>query len=327
MAKAPLFYKTAVVCLPNLCAMRRIQSVLFPLALLAAAVCRAEPPGQIDIVGEPGFYPESLTSTSDGAVIIGSAQRTIFRAAPGASLAIPWIELPAASPRSVFGVFADERSKTLWACTGTLGQVDSPPPRAALYSFDLATGALKASYELPSVGALCNDIAVDDTGAVYVTDSPNMEIARLPPGGNALERWSGDAYGARGDTIDGIAVVGRRVIVNILKTNKLFAVPIGRDGTAGKPLELALERSITRPDGMRAIGGRLLVLAENAEGGRVLRVKIDAKGARVRTIAPGPPRGAIAVTLAGKTLWALESGPYDNSGAKPRARAVRMPSP
>jgi sugar lactone lactonase YvrE len=324
----PDFYKTAQFRLPTLRRMRCIHLLALPFVWLNLAPAHADgAPAQIDIVGEPGFYPESLTSTSDGAVIIGSAQRTIFRAAPGAALASPWIELPASGPRSVFGLLADERSNTLWACSGTLGKVDAPPPRAALYSFDLAAGELKASYELPTADALCNDIAVDASGAVYVTDSPNMEIARLAPGAAALVRWSGDAYGAKGDTIDGIAIVGRRVIVNVLKTNKLFAVPIERGGTAGTPLELALDDSITRPDGMRSIGGRLLVLAENAAGGRVLRVKVDAKGARIRAIAPGPPRGAIAVTLTGKTLWALESGPYDTSGPKPRARAVRMPSP
>jgi hypothetical protein len=324
----PDFYKTTQSRPPTVRRMRSIRLLAFPFVVLNLSAAYAdEAPAQIDIVGEPGFYPESLTSTSEGTVIIGSAQRTIFRAAPGTALATPWIELPASSPRSVFGLLADERTKTLWACTGTLGKVDAPPPRAALYSFDLATGALKASYELPTADALCNDIAVDASGAVYVTDSPNMEIARLASGGAALVRWSGDAYGAKGDTIDGIAIVGRRVIVNVLKTNKLFAVPIERDGTAGTPLDLALDDSITRPDGMRSIGGRLLVLAENAAGGRVLRVKIDAKSARIRTIAAGPPRGAIAVTLTGKTLWALESGPYDTSGPKPRARAVRVPSP
>jgi sugar lactone lactonase YvrE len=308
--------------------MRSIRLLVLPFVWLnLSAAFAADAPTQIDIVGEPGFYPESLTSMSDGTVIIGSSQRTVFRAAPGAAQAIPWIELPASSPRSVFGLLADERSSSLWACTGTLGKTETPPPRSALYAFDLASGALKASYELPTADALCNDIAIDASGAVYVTDSPNMEIARLAPGGSALVRWSGDAYGAKGETIDGIAIVGRRVIVNILKTNKLFAVPIERDDTAGKPVELALDDSITRPDGMRAIGGRLLVLAENSAGGRVLRVKVDANRARVRTIAQGPPRGAIAVTLTDKTLWALESGPYDTSGPKPRARAVRMPSP
>src|SRR5689334_2887309 len=65
--------------------------------------------------GDPGARPENLTSGRDGAVYFGSmATGTIYRAAPGASRAEPWILASAAGLTNVLGVLADDRTNTLW---------------------------------------------------------------------------------------------------------------------------------------------------------------------------------------------------------------------
>jgi hypothetical protein len=58
-----------------------------PVALAVTA-----PPAEIVIPGEK-IFPESLTSTADGSVIVGSiAAKTIFRAKPGSATAEAWIQ-------------------------------------------------------------------------------------------------------------------------------------------------------------------------------------------------------------------------------------------
>src|SRR5437868_3844479 len=137
------------------------------------AVAHADaPPAKILIPGER-VVPESLTSDKKGAVYIGSiADRTIYRAAPGADKAGRWAGLEAEGIQNVLGVLADDASNTLWACSSpNTPQAGEPtPPQAALYSFNLKTGALQGKFPFPTEGAVCNDIAIGSDGAAYATD-------------------------------------------------------------------------------------------------------------------------------------------------------------
>ena len=150
-------------------------------------------PAQLAIPGER-IYPESLTSTADGTVIIGSiGARTIFRVKRGSATAEPWIGPGSEPTLGVFGVFADDQSNTLWACFSSVHGSDhgSASAPSALNAYDLTTGKPKGRYVLPTAGAFCNDIAVGRDGATYATDSNNMQVVRLAPGARRLEVWAG----------------------------------------------------------------------------------------------------------------------------------------
>ena len=83
-------------------------------------------PEEVMIPGQRVF-PESMTSTPDGTLIIGSiGAKTIFRAKPGAAAAEAWIQPGTDGLSSIFGVLADAKSNTLWACTSTLGPPGGP---------------------------------------------------------------------------------------------------------------------------------------------------------------------------------------------------------
>lgn len=280
-----------------------------PVALVSApAAAVGSLPDTITIPGEKVF-PESLTSTSDGSVIIGSiGQKTIYRVMPGADTAQAWIKSETAGIANVLGVFADNRSKTLYACSNTMGPPGAAPAKnAELFAFDLQSGTTRAHYTFPTDKAVCNDIAVDAAGNIYATDTNNMQVVRLRKGGAALEVWAGHgAFGPPGGVLDGISVLGKRVIVNALVTSKLFSVPIESDGKAGTVTEVKLDRAISHPDGMRSFGKHDVLIIEGGEGGRLSRIALEGNTGKVTTLKEGYPDGPVAVTVVGTTAYVLE---------------------
>jgi sugar lactone lactonase YvrE len=280
------------------------MTLMVTVWMLAAAANAAAPVAEISIPGEK-VYPESITSVADGTLIIGSiGTRTIFRVPPGASSADPWIKPSLPEKQGIFGVFADAKAGMLWACATT---PTGPGSQAELFGFDLKTGATKGHTSLPTSGAFCNDIAVGGDGTVYLTDTANMEIVRLKKGGKKLDIWAGNgAFGPKGGVLDGIAVLGDRVIVNTLATNKLFSVPIEKDGKPGKVTEITLDHPIQRPDGMRSYGKNSLLLTESGSPGRLLRITLDGDSGTVRTIKEGYPGGAVSVAAVGTTAYVIE---------------------
>src|SRR5689334_3974282 len=79
-------------------------ALLGSAAATCAAAHAAEAPATITIPGER-LITESLTSTKDGSVIVGSVMgRTIFRAKPGADTAEAWIQPGTDGLGGVFGV-------------------------------------------------------------------------------------------------------------------------------------------------------------------------------------------------------------------------------
>ena len=273
-------------------------------ATAAPAPVAAPLPTEISIPGTRVF-PESLTSSSDGTIYIGAiGTAQVYRVAPGAATAEPFIAPATGGINQVFGLLADDSTGTLWVCSNLIGTLGAPPAQpGALHSFERVSGAAKAHYVFPA-GGMCNDIAVGANGDVYATDTSGMQVVRLPKGGTALEVGSAKgAFGPAGGVRDGITVVGGRVIVNTLLTSKLFAVEVGADGKAGAVTELALSQPLTRPDGMRALGNDGLLSTDGT--GKIQHVRINGAQAEVTTVKEGLD-GVVAVTAVGKMGYALE---------------------
>jgi sugar lactone lactonase YvrE len=198
------------------------------LAATAVTLTAGSAPTEVAIHEDKPF-PESLSSTSDGSLYIGSlAKSEVFKAAKGASTAEVWIKPGTNGLQRVLGVLADQKSGTLWVCSSKLPPQGAP---TALKSFDLKTGNPKGSYDFPGDNTLCNDIAIGPDGTAYATDTIVGSIVRLKKGGTALDVWAKDAKLAG---IDGIAFGDADTIyVNTVTTGHLFRIPVGKDGAAG----------------------------------------------------------------------------------------------
>jgi sugar lactone lactonase YvrE len=300
----------------------------FPVAALSLlvvstlAACTQRSPGAAVTVPGKGIFPESITSAPDGSVYIGSiGKHSIYRAAPGASQAGPFVPPDTGGLHEVLGVMADANSGTLWACSDP-GPPPAPGAVATLIAFDLATGAVKASYPLPTPGGLCNDIALGADGNAYVTDTNNMEVLRLAPGAPQLMHWAGAGeFGDQAALLDGIAVLGDRVLVATFGTGRLFAIPVQADGSAGAVAEVKLDRALDRPDGMRAFGSHALLVAESGAG-RLARVDVDGESGHATTLREGFGGGIVSVTLVGEQALVIE-GQFAMAGASRLKRFLR----
>lgn len=229
------------------------------LIAIAAATVIAQNVTEITLPGTRVF-PESITSTADGTLIVGSlGHGDVLRVVPGKAAAEEWIKPGAGGLNNVLGVYADEKGKLLWVCSNNL---ENKGEATSIKTFDLKTGAPKATYKLPGDGALCNDIAVGEDGTAYISDTRLATILMLKPGTSALEAAAKDSLLAGAD---GLAFGDKTTLyVNSVTAGKILRIDLGPDGKSKKITDLKLPRALDRPDGMRAIGKHRLLLAENS---------------------------------------------------------------
>lgn len=282
---------------------RAVRGSIVVVALAAfAPVVRAQSRTEVTIA-DTAVQAENLTSSRDGTVYFGSMSKgTIYRAAPGASRAEPWILASTAGLTRVLGLLADDKTNTLWVCqNATDGRGGAPVTgQTALRSFDLKSGAAKGTYPFPPNSGVCNDIALSADGSAYVSESFGGRVHRLKPGATALEVWASDSAIA---VIDGLAFLSDgSLYVNNFTSGKLFRIPVNADGSAGALVPIETSMPLVRPDGLRTAGPKTLIQAE--QQGRVAELTIDGNRAEVRILKDGLTR-ASGVTIVGDNALVL----------------------
>jgi sugar lactone lactonase YvrE len=249
-------------------------------------------------------HPESITSDAAGNIYTGSTGGTVYRAEAGKTTAEPWI-VPSAQNglTSLFGVLADDRHGLLWVCNNPpFGGPPQPGAKSSLKAFDLATGQLSASYDLPGEGPFaCNDIAVAPDGTTFATETAGGRIFALAPRANELTLFaaSADLVG-----IDGIAFAeDGAMYINNVRQNTMQRV--NRTGHAFTDLTLlTLSQPIAGPDGLRHVSGNRFLQAEG-QGNRVTYVDIEGDKATITPVKTGL-ESSPGVTRVGQTGYATE---------------------
>ena len=255
------------------------------------------------LIGDAKSQPESLTVAPGGVLIVGSASSPfVYKVRPGSSTAEKFVDASAEGPGTFFfGMLADGPSNTLWTCQLT-PMPDSTPVRrhTALRGFDLSTGTQKIRWNLPGDNSTCNDFAIGPDKALYITDTANGKIYRLPAGASTAELFLEHRTLAG---VDGITFLNGTLYVNNVVFNKLYRIPVDAAGKAGQPEDIWMDQPVKGPDGMRAANGNLIV-AENGSG-KISAITIKGDKASVTVLKEGlkTPTG---VEPAGDTLWITE---------------------
>ncbi len=255
------------------------------------------------LIADAKSQPESMTVAPGGVLIVGSASTPfVYKVRPGSSTAEKFIDATAEGPGTFFfGMLADASTNTLWACQLTPVPDTTPVKRhTALRSFDLATGAPKIRWNLPGDNNTCNDIAIGPDKALYITDTANGKIYRLPAGASTAELYL-EHRTLMG--IDGITFLNGTLYVNNVFFNKLYRIPVDAAGKPGQPDDIWMDQPVKGPDGMRAANGKLFV-AENASG-KISVLTVNGDKASVTVLKEGL-KTPTAVEPAGDTLWFTE---------------------
>ncbi|HEX6996298.1 MAG TPA: hypothetical protein VF339_19365 [Gammaproteobacteria bacterium] len=256
-------------------------------------------------IGDTDVFPESVTSTSDGTVYAGSIKGNVYRAAPGESVAMPWIQASEENGiLTILGVFADEASNTLWLCSvPNFFGPERSQGTSSLMAFDLESGEQKGVYPFPPPASACNDIAVAPDGSVLATDTPNGRIFRLAPGADSLELFGENAALVG---VDGIAFAADGTLyVNNVRTNEILRIETDRRGQMDGVTKLDVSHELGGPDGFRHIEGNRFLQAEGNIG-RVSIVTIEGDTATLDVLSdeftstPG-------ATVVGDTAYVIES--------------------
>ncbi len=250
----------------------------------------------------PVVIPENLTSSADGTLYIASYGRGgIYRAAPGEATASLWIA-PGTAINRTMGLWADDARNRLWVCDSAAkpGAADAANA-GAVKSLELSSGRLVASYGMAGGGA-CNDLTLAADGTLYITDMAGR-ILRIGAGDDRMTSWKEDPLleGA-----DGLALLADgRLYVNSFRSGKLLAIAINADGSAGAITEIATDRPLAQPDGMRQVGPQRMLTVE--AGGNLTEITVSGDSAAIRTVRDGLSEPA-GVTLAGGTAYVSSGG-------------------
>ena len=286
------------------------------LAFLALVLSfTLEAAGQkVESIPVPGTkaFPESITSSSDGELFVGRiGDGGVVRVNPRTAESTVFVQPGTSGSRSILGVFADEATSTLWACSNDLsalgGSAAGSDTWSALKSFDLNTGDAKHSFSLPGSHAFCNDITVDAKGSVYVTDSANPTILKLSAGATTFDVFAQDsAFSAPqsgGAGLDGIAFGSDgNLYVTTYTAGELLRVEV-KDGKAGRVTKLSGNRHLQFPDALRALGDNSFLLIEGSGG--LDRVVIRGDAFAVTLIHDGFVTPT-SVARIGTTAWVSE---------------------
>lgn len=289
---------------------RRLAVCVALLTGLAQAMSAAE-----ILIADAKSQPESLTVAPGGVLIVGSASTPfVYKVRPGSTTAEKFIDASAEGPGTFFfGMLADAATNTLWTCQLTPVAGATPARRqTALRSFDLNTGAPKIRWNLPGDNSICNDFAIGPDKALYLADTFNSKIYKLPAGASTAELFleHRSLYG-----IDGVTFINGTLYVNNVFSNNLYRIPVDAAGKAGPPVDIWMDQPVSGPDGMRAANGKLIV-AENGSG-KISVITVNGDKASVKVIKEGlnTPTG---VEPAGDVIWIAERG---------TGKAVSIPMP
>lgn len=250
----------------------RALGPLFAVICVALAGCSAEADATAtESIWLPAdaVYPNGITTASDGTIYIGQITRGgVLQRSPGGD----WSTLHPGSPDIFAGTSLrlDEDRHRLWGASPDF----LPPgePRTPnIFAIDTRTGQVLQT--VPLIDGFTNDIAVEPTGSVLITDSTNGRVLRLHPGQSRFDTVVDDPRLTHesGIGVGGIARAdGGEIVLGNYSSGRLYVVD--HHGLQ----EMSLPRTIENPDGMAFTDdGSLIVLegAVDSGNGKVLRIR------------------------------------------------------
>jgi len=262
------------------------------------------------------WYPESLAAGPDGSLYVGSwRQGAVAELRRDGSASKILVKPGSNGLANAQGVLVDTKAHLLWVCSANIGFTTVPATPSALKSYDLSTGAPRASYTMPDHG-YCNDLAQASNGTIYVTDSYHPRILRLARGDAALHVWLDNPMLGSGDSkyyLNGIAIDprGSLYVSAVMAAPYVLRVKMRPDGKPGAITRVEAPRVLKNVDALRYLDKDHLVLFESDAfggdgpyGGAVTLARLDGdRMTRLTTLAAGLNDPSSGLILDGRVYY------------------------
>jgi sugar lactone lactonase YvrE len=232
------------------------------------------------------FIPEGVAyDPASRSFFVGSTyERKIVRVAEGR----PAVDFTAPMQDGLLGVVGmkvDAERGTLWAVSSHAGvnmpmatMGDQPEGSSAVHVYDVRSGRLLRRYRLAATPSphFLNDLAIDQRGDAWVTDTVEGALYRAPLEGGALERAV--EFGDLGPP-NGIALPpdGRAAFVAVPEG----FVRVDLAARSARRLELSAGVDVVGADGLAYADGALVAVEPWRKGAEVSLYRLSPDGARV----------------------------------------------
>jgi sugar lactone lactonase YvrE len=238
-----------------------------------------------------GQLPESVARARDGSLVVSMApQHAIWRIIPdGAHPPVPLATLPVADGVNAVGVKIGA-SGDVFACTAGFDPTLDPS-----HVWRITPSGTVSDYAQLDPHGFPNDIAMDDSGSLFVTDTAFGAVYKIKSAGN-VEIWLADSsllgdpegplvglpWGANGIAFDRS---DRHLYISNTDYGAIFRVRVHGNGSAGPLALFVSDPRLRGADGIAFDRRGQLYVAVNAQN-RIAR--IDRRG-RVSIVAQGGP--------------------------------------
>jgi hypothetical protein len=226
------------------------------------------------------MWPEAVDyDSTTGRFYVGSIRhRTIVEVAPDGRERVLWAP-HTAGIGAIFGVRVDAARGVLWATTAGLPQMAGFLPAdtaiAALLQVRLRDGRILRRIDLPATRQhLPGDLTLAANGDVFVSDSRNPALYRLPRGGERLEEMTHPLF----RSLQGVAVDSAGTVYVADYSHGLLRVDFAR--RAVRRLTTAWGVTTLGIDGiaLHAASRSIIAVQNGTRPPQIVRFRLDAAG-------------------------------------------------
>ncbi len=273
---------------------RAVIAVLAAVLLLPAGIAGAD--GQLEefVALDPaaGEFPEGIAIGKTGIVYLSLLPRDQILEIDRDGTRSVLAQLPVGSRPA--GMALDAAGTLYVAGSGIL--LEEPPPfktnREVRGVYRIARDGSFEHIAGSDAIVFPNDVTLDRRGNLYVTDSSDGAVWRIPRRG-APELWLQDEllegldlFGFGPIGANGIAFHHDRIIVANTEAGRLVEIPVRPDGTAGVPTTLVEDAALEGTDGI-ALDVHGTIYAATGLFNTVVRVEGDGSVTTLATVADG----------------------------------------
>lgn len=236
-------------------------------------------------IPEPDFFPEGIAyDASTETLFVGSVhKRKIARINISQNKVEPFVESKQDGLMAVLGMKIDSKNHQLWAVNVADPTMEGYSEKDdagmnAVYQYDVKSKTLLHKYPLSGKpDHYLNDLVLDASSRVYVTDSSTGEIFTIAPGGKQLDVF---IPAGKFSALNGIAMSVDGKTLYVADTLKgIYAISLSNKAIA----RVSVATGIETPgiDGLYSYKQSLIGVFNMTQPGRIMKFDLDESGLKI----------------------------------------------